>query len=86
MPSPGGFGTLDELMEVITLIQTHKIKKDMKIVIYDAKYWKEIVNFDKLVEHGMISKEDLKLLDFCDTVDEAYEKITKHFTKHYLKK
>jgi uncharacterized protein (TIGR00730 family) len=83
---PGGFGTLDELMEVVTLIQTRKMKKDMKIVIYDEKYWKEIVNFDKLVEHGMISKEDLKLFDFCNTVDEAFEKITKHFTKHYLKK
>lgn len=83
---PGGFGTLDELMEVLTLIQTGKIKKDMKIVIYDSKYWKEIVNFDKLIEYGMISKEDLKLFDFCDTIDEVYEKITNHFTKHYLKK
>ncbi len=83
---PGGFGTLDELMEVITLTQTHKIKKEMKIVIYDSKYWKEIMNFDKLVEHGMISKEDLKLFDFCDTVDEAFEKITTHFKKHFLKK
>lgn len=83
---PGGFGTLDELMEVITLIQTGKIKKNMKIVIYDSKYWKEIMNFDKLVEHGMISKDDLKLFDFCETVDEAYEKITAHFTKLYLKK
>lgn len=82
---PGGFGTLDELMEVITLIQTHKIKKDMKVVIYDSKYWKQIINFEKLVEHGMISREDLKLFDFCDSVDEAFGKITKHFKKHYLK-
>jgi uncharacterized protein (TIGR00730 family) len=83
---PGGFGTLDELMEVITLIQTRKMKKDMKVIIYDSKYWKEIINFDKLVEHGMISKNDLKLFDFCDSIDEAFEKITTHFTKHYLKK
>jgi uncharacterized protein (TIGR00730 family) len=82
---PGGFGTLDELMEVLTLIQTGKIKKDMKIVIYDSKYWKEMINFDALVERGMISKEDLKLFDFCDTIDEVYEKITAHFAKLYLK-
>lgn len=82
---PGGFGTLDELMEVITLIQTHKIKKDIKVVIYDSKYWKQIINFDKLIEMGVISREDMKLFDFCDSVDEAFEKITKHFTKHYLK-
>jgi len=82
---PGGFGTLDELMEVMTLTQTKKIKKNMKIIIYDEKYWKEIINFDKLIEHGMISKDDLKLFDFCNTIDEAYEKITAHFTKHYLK-
>lgn len=81
---PGGFGTLDEMMEVLTLSQTDKIKKEMKIVIYDTDYWKQIINFDALIEHGMISASDMKLFDFCNTVDEAFNSITSHFTKHYL--
>lgn len=83
---PGGFGTLDELMEVLTLMQTGKIKKEMKVVIYDEKYWKQIVNFEALIENGMISKADMKLFDFCNTVDEAFESITKHFEKNYSSK
>lgn len=81
---PGGFGTLDEMMEVLTLSQTDKIKKEMKIVIYDTEYWKQIINFDALIEQGMISASDMKLFDFRDTVDEAFNSITAHFTKHYL--
>ncbi len=81
---PGGFGTMDELMEVLTLVQTKKVTKKMKIIIYDETYWKEIINFDALVEHGTISKEDMKLFDFCNTVDEAFDKITTHFKKYFL--
>lgn len=81
---PGGFGTMDELMEVLTLLQTKKITKKMKIVMYDENYWREIINFDALIEHGTISKDDMKLFDFCSTVDEAYEKITSHFQKYFL--
>lgn len=81
---PGGFGTLDELMEVITLLQTGKIKKNLKVLIYDGAYWNDIIDFDKLVEYGMISKKDLQLFDFCDTVDQAFERITSHFEKNYL--
>jgi hypothetical protein len=83
---PGGFGTLDELMEVLTLIQTKKITKKMKVIIYDENYWKEVINFDRLIEHGTISKEDMKLFDFCNTIDEAFEKITAHFKKYFLSK
>ncbi len=82
---PGGFGTLDEFMEVLTLMQTKKIKKDMKVIIYDEKFWKQIINFDKLIEFGTVSKSDMKLFDFCSTVDEAYNKVTAHFEKFYLK-
>ncbi len=82
---PGGFGTMDELMEVMTLIQTQKITKPIKIIVYGENYWREILNFDALIAHGMISKEDLKLFDFVSNVDEAFEKITTHFMKHYLK-
>lgn len=82
---PGGFGTLDEMMELLTLVQTDKIKKDMKIVVYDEKFWKSIINFDALIEHGMINSKDMKLLTFCNTVDDAFNEITEHFKKHYLK-
>jgi len=81
---PGGFGTMDELMEIVTLVQTGKVSKPLKIIIYGESYWKEVMNFDALVEHGMISKEDLKIFDFCSNVDEAFEKITAHFKKNYL--
>jgi len=83
---PGGFGTLDELMEVVTLLQTAKIKKNLKVVIYDSAYWNDILDFDKLVQYGMINKEDLRLFDFCDTIDDAFNKITSHFEKNYLNK
>lgn len=81
---PGGFGTLDEMMEVLTLMQTGKIKKEMKVIIYDEKFWKDVMNFDALIDYGVISKKDLKLFDFCNTVDEAFELIRNHFTAHYL--
>lgn len=81
---PGGFGTLDEMMEVLTLMQTAKIKKNMKVIIYDEKFWKEIINFDKLIEFGTVSKEDMKLFDFCNSIDEVFEKVTSHFKKYYL--
>jgi len=81
---PGGFGTLDELMEMITLLQTGKIKKNLKVVIYDSMYWNDIIDFEKLVQYGMISKKDLQLFDFCDTIDQVFERITTHFEKNYL--
>jgi uncharacterized protein (TIGR00730 family) len=81
---PGGFGTLDELMEVLTLVQTGKIKKPMKIIVYGESYWKNLINFDHMIEMGTISKKDLQLFDFCNTVDDAFEKIKTHFEKYYL--
>ncbi|MCL6097383.1 MAG: TIGR00730 family Rossman fold protein [Bacteroidetes bacterium] len=81
---PGGFGTMDELMEMLTLVQTDKISKPLKIVLYGESYWREIINFDKMIAHGVINASDMKLLDFASDVDEAFQKITAHFTKHYL--
>lgn len=81
---PGGFGTLDEMMEVVTLIQTGKLSKPLKVIVYGESYWRDVMNFDALVDHGMVSKEDLNIFDFCSTVDEAFEKITTHFKKNYL--
>lgn len=83
---PGGFGTLDELMEILTLMQTGKIKKDIKVIAYDKEFWTKIVNFDALVDSGVISKEDLKLFEFCSTVDEMFDKIVQYFNEHYLVK
>jgi uncharacterized protein (TIGR00730 family) len=81
---PGGFGTLDELMEILTLVQTGKIKKEMKIILFDKEYWNEVLNFEALVKFGTISKGDLKLFEFTSDVEEAFNSITSHFTKHYL--
>ncbi len=81
---PGGFGTLDELFEVLTLIQTQKIKKEMPIVIYGSEYWNQIINLDAMVNYGVISKADLELVQFCDTVDEAFNYIKNELTRVYL--
>jgi len=82
---PGGFGTMDELFEILTLVQTEKIKKKLAVIIYDRKYWEKIINFDALVDMGMISRSDLNLLTMCDSLDEAYDKIIIHLKKHYSK-
>lgn len=82
---PGGFGTMDECFEVLTLVQTEKIKKKLLMVIYDEKYWNSIINFDVLVEKGMISESDLKLLNFCSSIDEVFDKVVKHLEKYYTR-
>ncbi|MBN2571220.1 MAG: LOG family protein [Ignavibacteriales bacterium] len=81
---PGGFGTMDELMEVLTLIQTKKVRKKICILVYDKKYWNEIIDFDALLKYGMIGASDKKLIEFCNDIDEAFDKITTHFKKYYL--
>ena len=73
---PGGYGTLDELMETLTLVQTGKIKKRMPIVLFGASFWNQVIDFDKLVEFGTISPSDLDLFLRTDSVDEAFEYIT----------
>ena len=76
---PGGFGTLDELFEVITLVQTRKAKP-VPIILCGTPYWKRLFNFEVLVEEGAISPEDLKLFSYVDTPDLAWQQI-KHFYK-----
>ena len=63
---PGGFGTLDEMMEILTLKQTQKLDRPIIVLLYGSQYWKEIINFDALVRHGMISPDDLHLFKFAD--------------------
>lgn len=74
---PGGFGTLDELMEILTLKQTLKITKPLPIVLYNEKFWKNLINFDYLVEVGMINKSDLDLFKYANTPDEAFDYLQK---------
>ena len=82
---PGGFGTMDEMFEMLTLVQTDKIRKKLALIIYDEKYWKSIINFNALVEKGLISASDLKLFTFCNSLDEAYDAIIKHLKMYYRK-
>ena len=70
---PGGFGTLDELFELLTLLQTRKLDRPLVVLLYGSAYWKEIVNFPALVQHGMIAAEDLELFRFADRPAEALE-------------
>ncbi len=63
---PGGFGTLDELTEMLTLAQTRKLDRKITILLYGSSYWNEIINFDALVRHGVIAREDLSLFRFVD--------------------
>jgi uncharacterized protein (TIGR00730 family) len=70
---PGGFGTMDEFFEGLTLIQTGKIKKKMPIILYGSEFWDKVMNLEALVEFSTISREDLDLFQVVDSVDEAYE-------------
>jgi len=81
---PGGFGTMDELMEILTLTQTEKLRKKFVVLLYGTSFWKEIINFDALVKHGMISESDLDLFEYADDVDSAYVILTEWLTKKYL--
>lgn len=70
---PGGFGTMDELFEILTLVQTQKLSKKITIILYGSAFWKEIVNFDALLKYGTISAEDMNLFHFADTPAAAME-------------
>ena len=81
---PGGFGTLDELFELLTLVQTRKMTKPMPIVLFGTAYWREVVNFDALVRHGTVDAKDLDLVHWTDSVDDAYAWIVRQLTEHAL--
>ena len=74
---PGGFGTLDEMMEALTLIQTRKISRRLPIVVYGTEYWQEVINLDAMQKWGTISKKDLELFEFVDSVDDAFNFLQK---------
>jgi len=79
---PGGFGTLDELFELLTLLQTHKIRKHLPVVLFGSKYWSEVIDFDALVKYGSIDAADLGLFFRTDSLDEAYEYVVRELTKY----
>ena len=81
---PGGFGTLDELFEVLTLIQTLKIKKRLPIVLFGSEFWHQVIDFEALANHGVIDESDLDLFFRTDSVDQAFEFITGELTEHTL--
>jgi hypothetical protein len=70
---PGGFGTFDELFEILTLAQTRKLDRAIPVLLYGPAYWKEVVDFDALVRHGTIAPEDMKLFEFVDAPRAALE-------------
>ncbi len=72
---PGGFGTLDELTEILMLTQTHKLERRIPILLYGPSFWNEIVNFDALVRHGMIDQADLQLFEFVDNPQQALQRL-----------
>jgi len=78
---PGGFGTLDEFFEVMTLVQTGKLKKKMPIVLYGTEFWDQVLNLDALVRLGTVSAGDLSLFHRTDTVDDAFDFITRELTE-----
>ena len=80
---PGGFGTFDEAFEVLTLVQTHKLKKKVTVVLYGKDYWQKVINFGMLVHLKLISPEDLKLFRFAETPQEAFDYLVQELRKNY---
>ncbi len=81
---PGGFGTIDELFELLTLAQTRKMRKPLPIVVFGTEYWRQVVDFDALVRHGMIDARDVALMHRTDSVDDAYDWIVRHLKRRAL--
>jgi uncharacterized protein (TIGR00730 family) len=81
---PGGFGTIDEMFEILTLAQTGKLSKKLLVILYGSEYWNEVFHLEPLAEWGAINEEDMKLLCRVDSVSEAFEELKKHLTKHHM--
>jgi len=81
---PGGFGTLDEMFEILTLAQTQKMTKKITVVIYGPEYWKKVFNLEVLVDTGAISPKDLDLFQFADSPEQAFELLRQGLTENYL--
>ena len=82
---PGGFGTLDEIFEFLTLIQTQKLSRELKVILYGTDYWDQILRFKPLVEWGAIHPDDLTLMDRVDTPKRAFQVLRQHLETHHLR-
>ncbi|MFH1619285.1 MAG: LOG family protein, partial [bacterium] len=82
---PGGFGTMDELFELLTLVQTGK-KRHLPIVLFGKKFWDEVINFRAMARWGFISEEDLKLFQYAETGEEAWNIIEDFYKIHPVDK
>ena len=81
---PGGFGTLDEMFEILTLAQTQKVTKKITVLIYGSDYWKKVFNLEVLVDTGAISPKDLDLFQYAETPEQAFELLRDGLTANYL--
>jgi uncharacterized protein (TIGR00730 family) len=81
---PGGFGTLDELFEILTLAQTQKLESKIILILYGTEYWREVLNFDALIKHGVISPEDVQLFSLANDPQSAFEILQEGLTSTYL--
>ncbi|MBI3371228.1 MAG: LOG family protein [Betaproteobacteria bacterium] len=81
---PGGFGTLDELFELLTLVQTKRMTKPMPIVLFGQDYWRQVIDFDALVRHGTIGARDVELVHRTDSVEDARAWIVRQLAQHAL--
>lgn len=81
---PGGFGTLDEAFEILTLAQTEKLAKKITVLIYGKEYWKRVLNLEALADAGAISPDDINLFQYVDTPEEGFERLKEHLTTYHL--
>ena len=81
---PGGFGTLDEMFDILTLMQTDKLAEHIQIILYGAEYWDRVVNFESLLEAGAIAASDISLIERADTPQQAFDLLKRHLTTHHL--
>src|SRR5499426_2556339 len=81
---PGGFGTLDEMFEILTLMQTEKLAKQIQVLLYGSEYWDQVLNMKPLVEWGAIAEQDLDLLTRADTPRSAFEQLKEHLMRYHL--
>jgi hypothetical protein len=81
---PGGFGTCDELFEILTLVQTDKLSKQIGVILYGSHYWDQVLSFGPMAEWGAIAEADLELLHRADSPSDAFEQLQGHLIAHHL--
>ena len=81
---PGGFGTLDEMFEILTLAQTDKLSKKIAVILYGREYWERVISVQPMADWGAIAEKDVELLRYAETPDEAFEQLRSHLEEHHL--